>query len=116
MIQALTALRNQLTIKHDEPPLSVSDERLVLAKEWLGSFNGVDDLFSVWETTNAVGYRSSLSLRLLTSRSLRDKLRLSYLWLASYRRFSRCYHRTTCIIPLRNLSSATFFSRNGRTG
>ncbi|KZT67038.1 hypothetical protein DAEQUDRAFT_694819 [Daedalea quercina L-15889] len=53
LIEGLTALRNQLTIKHDEPPLSVSDDRLLLAKSWLEISVGAADLFGIWERTNS---------------------------------------------------------------
>ncbi|TFY53062.1 hypothetical protein EVJ58_g9659 [Rhodofomes roseus] len=50
--EGLTALRNQLTIKHDEPPLSVSDDRLLLVKTWLESHGGAGDLLTIWEATS----------------------------------------------------------------
>ncbi len=57
--QGLTALRNQLTIKSNEPHVQVNDNRLLLAKAWLDEDPGAQDLFSVWEGTNAVCHSSS---------------------------------------------------------
>ena len=54
LAESLTALRNQLTVKHDEPPLSVGDDRLLLVKAWLETSAGAGDLFAIWETTNSV--------------------------------------------------------------
>ncbi|KAI0751700.1 ribosome 60S biogenesis N-terminal-domain-containing protein [Daedaleopsis nitida] len=53
LIEGLTALRNQLTIKPNESPLLVTDERLLLAKAWLDVDPGVHDLFAAWEGTNS---------------------------------------------------------------
>ena len=50
---ALTALRNQLTIKYDER-VAADDERLVLVKTWLDIDQGAQDLFELWERTNTV--------------------------------------------------------------
>ena len=47
---ALTALRNQLTIKYDER-VAADDERLVLVKTWLDIDQGAQDLFELWERT-----------------------------------------------------------------
>ncbi|KZT00261.1 uncharacterized protein LAESUDRAFT_688308 [Laetiporus sulphureus 93-53] len=53
LVEALTALRNQLTVKHDEPLISPSDSRLLLIKSWLELSPGAQDLFAVWEAANA---------------------------------------------------------------
>ncbi|KAH9887708.1 ribosome 60S biogenesis N-terminal-domain-containing protein [Cubamyces lactineus] len=53
LIEGLNALRNQFTIKSNEAPIAVNDERLVLAKEWLETDPGAQELFSIWESTNA---------------------------------------------------------------
>ncbi|KAI0301899.1 transcriptional repressor TCF25-domain-containing protein [Multifurca ochricompacta] len=51
LFEALTALRNQLTIKFDEGPLQPQDERLTLARSWLESAPGAQSIFSIWEKT-----------------------------------------------------------------
>ncbi|KAI0637561.1 ribosome 60S biogenesis N-terminal-domain-containing protein [Trametes polyzona] len=53
LIEGLNALRNQFTIKSSETSVAVNDERLVLAKEWLDSDPGAQELFNIWETTNS---------------------------------------------------------------
>ena len=50
----LNALRNQFTIKPSEVSIAVNDERLVLAKEWLDVDPGAQELFTIWESANAV--------------------------------------------------------------
>jgi nucleolar pre-ribosomal-associated protein 1 len=50
----LTALRNQLTIKHHETAVGPQDERLLLAKAWMESSPGAQNLFDVWSTLNQV--------------------------------------------------------------
>ena len=50
----MLALRNQLTVKANEPPVQVNDERLLLVKSWLEDDPGAQDLFAAWEGTNAV--------------------------------------------------------------
>ncbi len=63
----LTALRNQLTVKPNEPPVQANDERLLLAKAWLDEDLGAQELFSVWESATAVrsiqSYLRSSNLR-----------------------------------------------------
>lgn len=52
---ALTALRNQITIKIGEPtPISPQDERLLLVQHWLDVVPGAQDLFALWEISNQV--------------------------------------------------------------
>lgn len=53
---ALKALRNQLTIKHDETSISAGDERLQLLRGWLSSTlgAGAQELFEIWESANPV--------------------------------------------------------------
>ncbi|KAI0640548.1 ribosome 60S biogenesis N-terminal-domain-containing protein [Trametes meyenii] len=53
LIEGLTALRNQLTVKTSELAVAVNDGRLLLAKEWLDADPGAQELFSIWETANA---------------------------------------------------------------
>ncbi|KAH9936862.1 ribosome 60S biogenesis N-terminal-domain-containing protein [Epithele typhae] len=53
LIEGLTALRNQLTIRPDESIVAVNDERLVLAKEWLEEDPGAQELFAIWESTTS---------------------------------------------------------------
>ncbi|KAF9807927.1 hypothetical protein IEO21_08001 [Rhodonia placenta] len=52
LIDALTTLRNQFTVKPDEPSVSVSDERLLLIKAWLEKSPGAQDVFNIWDTAN----------------------------------------------------------------
>jgi hypothetical protein len=51
---ALTALRNQLTIKFDEEPVQPQDERLALARSWLETAPGAHTVFRIWESTTEV--------------------------------------------------------------
>ncbi|RDX51579.1 hypothetical protein OH76DRAFT_1554958 [Lentinus brumalis] len=53
LVEGLTALRNQLTVKPNEPPVQANDERLLLAKAWLDEDLGAQELFSVWESATA---------------------------------------------------------------
>jgi hypothetical protein len=53
-LAALTALRNQLTIKFGEEPVQPQDERLALARSWLETAPGAYTVFSIWETTTEV--------------------------------------------------------------
>ncbi|EJD00768.1 uncharacterized protein FOMMEDRAFT_169024 [Fomitiporia mediterranea MF3/22] len=48
-IDALKALRNQLTIKPSESVISTQDARLTLLKEWLELSSGAQDVFAVLE-------------------------------------------------------------------
>ncbi|KIM48447.1 hypothetical protein M413DRAFT_16355 [Hebeloma cylindrosporum] len=50
LIEALTALRNQLTVKAQELSVPPQDARLNLVKHWIGSSPDVHDLFSIWDT------------------------------------------------------------------
>ncbi|GJE99428.1 ribosome 60S biogenesis N-terminal-domain-containing protein [Phanerochaete sordida] len=52
LIEALTALRNQLTIKPSEDAFRADDERLLLVKSWLDTDPGVQDVFELWDRTN----------------------------------------------------------------
>lgn len=58
-LAALTALRNQLTIKFGEGPVQPQDERLALARSWLETAPGAQTVFSIWESTTEV--RGSIS-------------------------------------------------------
>lgn len=51
---ALTTLRNQLTVKNNEPCISAHDERLSLVKAWMEASPGARDLFDIWREINAV--------------------------------------------------------------
>lgn len=53
-IAALTALRNQLTIKFGEEPVQPQDERLALARSWLEIAPGAHSIFNIWESTTEV--------------------------------------------------------------
>ena len=70
--QGLTALRNQLTVKPNEPPVQINDERLVLVKEWLEGDPGAQELFRIWEGANAVCQMVS-SMRAWSHRMYRGK-------------------------------------------
>ncbi|KAI0337320.1 hypothetical protein BDW22DRAFT_1383778 [Trametopsis cervina] len=52
LIEGLTALRNQLTVKSSENTISATDERLLLVVDWLESDNGAQELFAVWTKVN----------------------------------------------------------------
>ncbi|TBU65164.1 ribosome 60S biogenesis N-terminal-domain-containing protein [Dichomitus squalens] len=52
LIEGLTALRNQLTVKPNEGPIQVNDERLLLAKSWLEEDPGAQELLTAWEGAN----------------------------------------------------------------
>lgn len=51
---ALTGLRNQLTVRYNEPALPPGDERIRLAREWMETSPGVKELFDLWITINQV--------------------------------------------------------------
>jgi len=53
-ILALMGLRNQLTVKYNEPMLPPDDGRIRLAREWMETSPGVRELFDLWATTNQV--------------------------------------------------------------
>lgn len=53
-LAALTALRNQLTIKFGEGPVQPQDERLALVRSWLETTPGAHTVFSIWESTTEV--------------------------------------------------------------
>ncbi|KIL65208.1 hypothetical protein M378DRAFT_162474 [Amanita muscaria Koide BX008] len=52
LTQGLTNLRNQLTVKYNEPPITPQDERLLLVQRWLGDTASVKDIFELWGTAN----------------------------------------------------------------
>ncbi|KAK2459367.1 hypothetical protein APHAL10511_008611 [Amanita phalloides] len=64
LIQGLTTLRNQLSVKHTEPPIRPQDDRLLLIQQWLGDRSGVKDLFNIWE--NAASKDTSLNALLVS--------------------------------------------------
>lgn len=47
-------MRNQLTIKHNEPHISSQDERLLLVQQWLGDGRQTQDIFDIWEKATSV--------------------------------------------------------------
>jgi nucleolar pre-ribosomal-associated protein 1 len=51
---ALNALRNQLTIKYNEPSISPQDDRLLLAQRWLELVPDGHDIFELWENATEV--------------------------------------------------------------
>ena len=51
---ALTALRNQFTVKTNEGTISPQDARLVLAREWMEADPSAQELFALWEGANQV--------------------------------------------------------------
>ncbi|KAH9963282.1 ribosome 60S biogenesis N-terminal-domain-containing protein [Russula dissimulans] len=51
LIDALTALRNQLTVKFGEEPVQPQDERLALARSWLEISPGAQSVLGIWENT-----------------------------------------------------------------
>jgi len=51
---ALTALRNQFTIKPNDDIISPQDDRLSLAKAWLEEDPGLRQVFEIWEGLNQV--------------------------------------------------------------
>jgi nucleolar pre-ribosomal-associated protein 1 len=53
-LPALTALRNQLTIKFGEEPVQPQDERLALARSWMETAPGTQSIFNIWESTTEV--------------------------------------------------------------
>lgn len=54
---ALIAIRNQLTVKFDEPPVSATDPRVKLANEYLEKSPGAAEIFDAWDL--AINVRSS---------------------------------------------------------
>ncbi|OBZ71823.1 Uncharacterized protein C14G10.02 [Grifola frondosa] len=53
LIDALTALRNQLTVKYGDLSIPANDERLLLIKSWLDLSPGAQDIFSIWEEASS---------------------------------------------------------------
>ena len=53
-LAALTALRNQLTIKFGEEQVQPQDDRLALACSWLETAPSAHTVFSIWESTSEV--------------------------------------------------------------
>ncbi|KAK7440039.1 hypothetical protein VKT23_017290 [Stygiomarasmius scandens] len=49
---ALTTIRNQLTLKQSELPISPADARLTTVQQWMGRAPGASDLFKLWEKTD----------------------------------------------------------------
>ncbi|KAL5508633.1 hypothetical protein ACEPAH_6252 [Sanghuangporus vaninii] len=71
-IDALKALRDQISLKFEESSLSLQDTRLVLVKEWLELSSGAEDIFALLEkrqqsTVEAVCLSILASLLTLTT-------------------------------------------------
>ncbi|KDR74243.1 hypothetical protein GALMADRAFT_250000 [Galerina marginata CBS 339.88] len=64
LTEALTSLRNQLTVKPQEPPISSQDERLALVRQWMDSAPVEHDLFGIWDQANS---RQSTIIALIIS-------------------------------------------------
>ncbi|THH13851.1 hypothetical protein EW146_g6413 [Bondarzewia mesenterica] len=77
LMEALTALRNQFTIKTGEGTVSPQDERLLLAKEWMGAAPGAQELFKIWQGANQRQF-SLLALLVSTLSSLLTLLSSHY--------------------------------------
>lgn len=60
----LTALRNQLTVYYHEDTPGPQDERILLAKSWMDSSPGAQEMFDLWSTINQVGPEASRRLYL----------------------------------------------------
>ena len=114
LIEGLTALRNQLTIKPNEGPIQVNDERLLLAKAWLEEDPGAQELFNAWEGANTVRHPHAFSGAEADGVS-RDKCLFSPL-LSVF-----CLHSSTCSLlitpttPTPNRSYVPFCLNNGHT-
>ncbi|OCH95273.1 hypothetical protein OBBRIDRAFT_767994 [Obba rivulosa] len=54
LLEAFKALRNQLTVKHDESSISAGDERLQFLRAWLGAASGAgaQEIFNIWDSAN----------------------------------------------------------------
>ncbi|KAF9040788.1 ribosome 60S biogenesis N-terminal-domain-containing protein [Panaeolus papilionaceus] len=50
--EALSSLRNQLTVHTQEDVISPQDSRLELAKQWMSSSLGAQELFDAWDNAN----------------------------------------------------------------
>jgi hypothetical protein len=59
LIAELTALRNQLSLKSDEPAISPQDERLLLAQSWMERVPGAHDVFDLLDHSTQV-YRTNI--------------------------------------------------------
>ena len=110
MSEGLTALRNQLTVRSDEPPVQVNDERLLLAQAWLDDDRGAQDLFAAWESANAVRSFPSYLIPAQVQasnvdRPCRGKALSSQLLLVFSPRSSRSSPRTTPTMHTLSLSS-----------
>ncbi|KAF9558394.1 hypothetical protein CPC08DRAFT_639060 [Agrocybe pediades] len=65
--ETLTSLRNQLAVKAQESSLSPQDERLNLAKQWIESSPGANELFEIWDNSNRQAPVIALVVSLLSS-------------------------------------------------
>ena len=45
-----------MTIRSGDPAVAAGDERLLLAKTWLDTDVGAQDVFTIWESVNAVRF------------------------------------------------------------
>ncbi|KAF5371492.1 hypothetical protein D9615_009605 [Tricholomella constricta] len=50
LVENLTALRNQLSIRPGEDTVPPQDERLLLAQHWLENVPGAHDIFRIWDS------------------------------------------------------------------
>ncbi|TFK65850.1 hypothetical protein BDN72DRAFT_178326, partial [Pluteus cervinus] len=64
LIQALTTLRNQFTVRFSESQVAPNDERLLLAQRWLESSSTAQEIFDLWDQTDS---RQSSLVALVTS-------------------------------------------------
>ncbi|KAF8308276.1 hypothetical protein DL93DRAFT_2119068 [Clavulina sp. PMI_390] len=64
---AVQSLRNQFTIQEHEFPIASSDERLLLAQQWLEDSTGASELFDIWETSNQNATMTALCISTLAS-------------------------------------------------
>lgn len=74
--QALTALRNQLTVRPDESSIAPQDERLVLAQAWLETDPGAHDIFDIWDRTDQVRGRAFFAADTLTYHNVQRQMSL----------------------------------------
>ncbi|KAH9931396.1 ribosome 60S biogenesis N-terminal-domain-containing protein [Amylocystis lapponica] len=77
LVQGLTALRNQLTVKYGESTLAPHDDRINLARSWLQAAPGAQNIFEIWEAANS-RQMSLLSLVIAVLSSLLNLLSFHY--------------------------------------
>ncbi|KAF8812641.1 hypothetical protein BYT27DRAFT_7159048 [Phlegmacium glaucopus] len=52
LTEALTSIRNQLTVQPQDTAIPPQDDRLIFLKQWLESSPGAQDLFGIWDKAN----------------------------------------------------------------